>query len=203
VRAAAINSLKAISSDFPASTLSLILENTPPLRGQFALLEALVQSGLPKADCERLAMGKAQEACQLQDAIMALENAEDPDSPAGELIRLVLQERLEQTVQMALLALEPFHDAATIKVIRAGFASGDRRHIANAIEVLGNLEGSNSTRLLLQVLTRMHDDQHARHVPEISTAREAVEWCTKHPDKWLQQCAGYFMQETKTGDARV
>lgn len=203
VREAGINALKAISKDFSASALSLILENTPPLRGQIALLESLVQSGLPKVDCERLAMSKAEEACQLQDAITTMEASKDPDSPAGSLIRLVLQERLEQTVQLALLALEPLYEAGTIKIIRAGFASGDRRHIENAIEVLGNLECCNATKLLLQVLTRMHDDQHAHHAPGIDTITGVIEWCTTHPDKWLQQCAGYFMQETKTGDARV
>ncbi|MDH3980269.1 MAG: MFS transporter [Gammaproteobacteria bacterium] len=203
VREAGVNALKAISEDYSASVLRLILENTPPLRGQIALLESLEQPGLPKVDCERLAINKAEEACQLQDALTTMEAGEGPDSPAGSLIRLVLQERLNQTIQLALLALEPLYEAGTVKIIRAGFASGDRRHIENAIEVLGNLECCNATKLLLQVLTRMHDDQRAYHAPGIDTINGVIEWCATHPDKWLQQCAEYFIQETKTEDARV
>jgi HEAT repeat protein len=203
VRQAGIDSLKAVSKEYSASAFSLILENTPPLRGQFALLESLLQSGLPKADYERMAIIKTKEASQLQDAIAVLDAGKDLDSPAESLIRLVLQERLEQTIQLILLALEPLHDAETIRIVRAGCASGDRRHIENAVEILGNLEASNTINPLMQVLTRMYDYQQARHVPEIDTITQVIEWCSAHPDKWLQQCAGYFMRETTTGDARV
>lgn len=203
VRQAGIESLKAVSKEYSALALSMITENTPSLRGQYALLESLVESGLSKSDCERLALLKAQEAHQLQDGITALESDGDPESPAGSLIKLVLRERLEQTIQLALLAIEPLHDAETIRVIRAGFASGDRRHIENAIEVFGNIEGGTAVKLLMQVMTRIYDHQLEQHETEISTVRELIEWCTTHPDKWLQQCAGYFRQEMETGGARV
>jgi hypothetical protein len=179
------------------------MENTPSLRGQYALLESLVESGLPTSDSEQLATHKAEEAHLLQDGITALESGESPDSPAGSLVRLVLKERLEQTIQLALLAIEPLHDADTIRIIRAGFASGERRHIENAIELLGNIEGSNAIKLLMQVLTRIYDHQQAPHTAEISTVKDIIEWCTTHPDKWLQQCAGYFMQEIEAGGVRV
>ena len=163
VRQAGIRSLKAISDDFPALALGMLEENKPSLRGQHALLESLVASGLPKSDCERLALLKAQEAHRLQDGITALETGEEPGSPAGSLVKLVLRERLEQTIQLALLALEPLHDAETIRIIRAGFASGEQRHIENAIEAFGNIEGSAAVKLLMQVMTRIYDHQQQRH----------------------------------------
>ncbi len=203
VRQAAITSLQAISTDFTASVLALILENAAPLRGQLALLESVVKSGLSKTDCEQLAQTKAEEATRLQDAIATLDAAHDGNPDAGSLMKLVLRERLEQTLQLALLALEPLHEEGTMNIIRAGFASGDQRHIENAIEALDNLEGSGVIKNLSRILSRLHDRSQVPQGSEMKTVRDVVDWCTGHPDEWLQQCAAYFVQQANAGGARV
>ena len=203
VRQAGVNSLKAISSNFAEKVHHLILDNKVPIRGQFALLAALEGSGLPKAGFEELATSKAREAGQIQDAVQVLKDAEKSGSTTGMLVRLVLEERLEQTIQLALMALEPLHEPGIINIIRAGFSSRDERHIANAGEALNNLEGGHATKLLQQVLTGLHDSQGSRHVPAFSTMTEVIEWCTAHADDWLQQCARQFLHQSTTANAHV
>jgi hypothetical protein len=203
VRQAGIDSLKSISSNFAEKAYNLILDNKAPIRGQFSLLAALEASGLPNTGFEQLATSKAREAGQIQDAIQVLKNTEKSGSTTGMLVRLVLEERLEQTIQLALMALEPLHKPGIINIIRAGFSSRDERHIANAGEALNNLEGGHATRLLQQVLTGLHDNQESRHTPAFNTITEVIEWCTAHADDWLQQCAGQFQHESKIANAHI
>ncbi|UCC55705.1 MAG: MFS transporter, partial [Gammaproteobacteria bacterium] len=143
VSQAGVDSLKATSNNFVEEVYRLIQDNEVPMRGQFVLLAALVEAGLPRSGYEQLASNKAREASRFQDAIQVLGSAEESGSTTGTLVRMVLEERLEQTVQLALMALEPLHAPGTIETIRAGFSSQDERHIANAAEALGNLEGDN------------------------------------------------------------
>lgn len=203
VRQAGIDSLKSTSADFGAAVLDTILDNRAPLRGQSALLEAMVDSGLSKTDAERVAVSKAGEARQLQDAIQVLENTGKFATPAGLLVRLVLKERLEQILQLALLALEPLYEPGIIHTIRAGFSSHDQRHIANAGEALDSLQGGQAIKLLQQILAGLHDHRKTRHSPEFASITEVIDWCTTHTDEWLQQCAAYLLRETIDEEARV
>jgi hypothetical protein len=203
VRQAGVDALKAVSKDFAEEALTLILDDHTPMRGQFALLAALADSGLPKSGFEQLAASKAREAGRLQDAIQVLKNTEEPGSTAGMLVRLVLEERLEQTVQLALMAIEPLHEPGMIKIIRAGFSSKDERHIANAAEILNNLDGGYAVKLLQEVLTGQLDNQDSRRTPAFTTISEVIAWSAAHADAWLRQCAGHFLKEKETGSVHV
>lgn len=203
VRQAGVDSLKTISSNFSETAYKLILDNKAPIRGQFTLLAELERSGLPKAGFEELAASKAREASRFQDAIEVLKNAENSGSTTGMLVRLVLEERLEQTIQLALMALEPLYEPGIINIIRAGFSSRDERHIANAAEALNNLEGGHAIKLLKEVLTSLLDNQGSQQAPAFNTITEVMEWCAAHTDDWLQQCAEHSLREAHTASARV
>lgn len=203
VRQAGVDSLKAISRNFPDTAQQLILDNKAPLRGQFTLLAALSESGFPKSGFEQLAAGKAREALKYQDAIQVLKNSQESDSTAGNLLRLVLEERLEQTIQLALLALESLYEPGTIKTIQAGFSSRDERHIANASEILNSLEGDHTIKQLQQVLTGLFDHESSRRPPAFNTLTEVIEWCASHADEWLKQCAGQFQHEPEAANAHA
>lgn len=204
VRQSGLESLKATTADFRTAALDTILENRAPLRGQFALLETLVEAGLSKTDAEQVAIRKAAEARSLQDALETLEAAGGyPATPAAQLVRVVLKERLEQIIQLALLALEPLYEPGLINTIRAGFSSRDPRHIANAGEALDSLQGGRATRLLQQILCGLHDHRDSQYQPEFASITEVIDWCAAHTDEWLRQCATYLMSQTQDREARV
>jgi hypothetical protein len=204
VRQAGVDSLKATSNNFVEEVYNLIQDNKVPIRGQFVLLAALTEAGLSRSHFEELANSKAREARRFQDATQVLSKAEKSGSTTGMLVRMVLEERLEQTVQLALMALEPLHAPGTIETIRAGFSSQDERHIANAAEALSNLEdGNGAIKLLQQVLNGRFDTHESGLTPEFRTITEAMEWCASHADEWLQQCARYVFHDLKTGPVHV
>jgi hypothetical protein len=119
------------------------------------------------------------------------------------LVRLVLEERLEQTIQLALMALEPLYEPGIINIIRAGFSSRDERHIANAGEALNNLEGGHAIKLLKEVLTSLLDNQGSQQAPAFKTITEVMEWCAAHTDEWMQQCAEHSLREAHPASAHV
>ena len=116
-------------------------------------------------------------------------------SSALALVSYTLHERLEQTVQLALLALEPLHEPGIIATIRAGFSSGDPRHAANACEALFNLDNQHVASRLRDILLQTLDHQHARNcTTAFSNPQQVLEWCTSHKDDWLRTCAHEALQ---------
>ena len=197
VRDAALRSLDRSAADYRETVLHWLHDNYGSPRAQLALLDSLKHRELPDTLYENLALRKADEACKLHSAYTLLNrtSSRHPESSALVLASHTLHERLEQTVQIALLALEPLHEPGIIATIRAGFSSGDARHAANACEALFNLDNQQVASRLRDILLQTLDHQHARNcAATFSTAEQVLEWCARQKDDWLQTCARAALQ---------
>ena len=196
VRQAALgNLLQQFPGDFREIALGWIFDNRGKPRAQQVLINYLQQNGLPDRTCEDIAGRKADVAGRLHDALTALASAPAPDngSTALELLEQALRERLEQAIQLALLALSPLHEPGTIAVIRAGFSSGDIRHVANAIEALGNLENRRIADRLHAILQDSMGMTHREHTSVFDDLQSLLKWCLEQPDSWLRECARHAL----------
>jgi hypothetical protein len=197
VRDAALRSLDESAGDYRETVLHWLRENYGSPRAQLALLESLRHLGLSDTAYENLAIQKANQAGKLQAAHTLLDSSStrNQESPALVILRYALSERLEQTVQLALLALEPLHEPGIIGVIRAGFTSGDARHAANACEALCNLENQQFASQLHGILLQSIDRQQAGNSNTLfGTPQQVLEWCVRQKDDWLQYCARAALQ---------
>lgn len=171
-----------------------IVENRGTPRSQQSALNALARHRPASEVFERIAALKVKEAGSLFRAleIIRREYGKQSRPDAVELLKVILQERVTQALDLALMAMENFEDRAAIAAIRAGLASGDRRHIAHACEALHNLHNHALSAPLIAVIDPAGVDegkQRDTHGEAPETARDVIAWCVAHPDAWLRECA--------------
>jgi HEAT repeat protein len=172
-----------------------ILENRGFPRAQQSALGALSRYRLPGEVFKRIAESKVHEASKLAHALRVIQSdyeANTRTDPVLELLAIVLQERVSQVLDLALMAMENFEDPATITAVRAGLATNDRRHIAHACEALHNLHDHTLTAPLIALVDNTGFEKRDANVAQEDTfqnAREVIAWCMHHPDAWLRECA--------------
>jgi len=116
------------------------------------------------------------------------------EDPCQQLLRFTLKEQLEQTIELALLALEPLYEPGLIGIIRAGFGSGDARHVANACEALENLDRQPLTAGLSDLLQRSVSNDFSHEKGIFHSLDDVVKWCATHRNNWLQICGNRALQ---------
>lgn len=197
VRDAALNLLEESEGRSQAVELLIrwILDNRGFPRAQQSVLKALSGYRLPEDGFQRIAESKVNEATALWRALRVLRHergTQDPQNETLALLELVLQERVKQVLDLALMAMENFEDRGAVAAIRAGLASPDRRQIAHACEALHNLRDHALTAPLIAIVDSTgFEKKEAREArgPSFQNSRDVVAWCTAHPDTWLRECA--------------
>jgi len=204
VRMAALAALRAANPDFRKHALSWIDSGAGGLRAQQELLASLAGSTLPRPVFEAIARNKLQAARKLQAAQLKLdEHAAQHTGAAFSILRYTLHEQLEQTIEMALLAMEPLYEPGLIRIIRAGFTSGDMRHIANAIEALENLPDQEIVAGLAEILHQVTGNTPAGGTVIFRHLDEALAWCADHANDWLRECATGAMQGVQANSSHA
>jgi len=202
VRKAALEALRGVTGDFEKTALAWIEDDRGSLRAQQELLGSLLQGRLPRTVFEEIARSKSRAAAQLQAALQLLEaQAGQNGETAFSILRYTLQEQLGQTIELALLAMEPLYEPGSIATIRAGFNSGDARHVANACEALGNLPGQEHVATLSAILQQDSGTATAGETTIFNQLEEALAWCAGHSNDWLRQCGRRALQAA--GPARA
>jgi len=195
VRKAGIAILRSVSKDYNESALQWIFGNQASLRAQETLMTSLMNAHLPTSIYEEIAQIKSREILLLQDALAILEqDNEITVNSARPLLQYTLKEQLDQTIELVLLALESLYDKETIRIIHAGFACGDSRHIANACEVLGNLVKNSSIDNLCDALQRASGEDPGHWKPRFASVDEVLQWCVNHGNNWLSECGKQALQ---------
>ena len=193
VRQAGIETMKATTDGYEDLALQWIMDNQGSLRAQQALLKPLLDSGLDKTVFADIARKKSEEAQILGQALSIM------DADAGglnclELLRITLKEQLDQNIDLALLALEPLYEPGLIAIIRAGFASGDARHVANACEALENLDKQAITAGLSVMLQKSVSNDFSTDDSLFKSLEDVVNWCVNHRNNWLNLCGDQALQ---------
>jgi len=174
-----------------------ILDNRGFPRAQQSALTALTRFWLPGEVFERIADSKVREAGELSRALRVIRRergAGTGSRPESALLEIVMQERIAQILDLAIMAMENFEDPAAIAAIRAGLASHDRRHIAQACEAMHNLHHHALTGPLIALVDNTgHEKKVARDAQGhlFQSTPGVITWCLSHPDSWLRECAAY------------
>ncbi len=171
-----------------------VLDNRGFPRAQQSALAALKHYRLPEEVFERIADAKVRMAGDLTRALRVLrrEAGDGGRDPVTPLLEMVMQERIAQTLDLALMAMENFEDPAAVAAIRAGLASRERRHVAQACEALHNLHHHALTAPLIALIDDAGSgSREARRAPAdaFRDTRDVIAWCLGHPDAWLRECA--------------
>ena len=190
VRKAVIAALQSVENDYVAQASRRIIENHGTPRSQQALLDSLMKLDLPNPLFESIALEKSRDACRLKSALERLDDSSTARHEALQLLKLTLGERLQATINLALRALEPLYDSGVVATIREGIASGDARHVANAIEALHSLDDRRVTPWLLDALGGDTIAHKTGTDHEFRTLGEVLDWCRARQDDWLRHCAG-------------
>lgn len=176
-----------------------ILQNSGSTRAQEAALRVLLQHRPPRDVLERIALGKAEDARALALALGLLKGTAMPRESALELMEYVLEERLRQTIDLSLQAIEHVENPAAIGSIRAGLQSGDRRCMANAAEAVRHLDNKKLAAVLGGLLDsvgpagKMAADQTHR----FQDIKDMLSWCRAGKDPWLRSCAEHAMSAAR------
>ncbi|MGB5339516.1 MAG: hypothetical protein WBO06_10520 [Gammaproteobacteria bacterium] len=202
VRTAGIDTLRADAANYEELALEWISASHGSLRAQQTLLVSLLDAGLGATIFEDIVRSKSEAALQLQEAAGILgRETNEATASARALLEYTLKEQRDQTIELALQALEPLYDTDTIGIIRAGFISGDMRYVASACEVLGSLDNQDMIASLGDALQRSvggdagQDDRYFKSIDDVLT------WCAQHNNHWLRLCGQQALAATGTGAA--
>jgi len=190
---AALRVLAESAGDFEQRFFAWLNQGGASPREQQRVLKALTRHPVARLPFEEFAERKLKEAIVMSQALRVLGRDPRPATNASKLVRIVLAERLTQTFEVALVAMENLGDGHSIRIVTLGLKSKDARHVARAKEALSNIANSRLSAQLGQLLAGAEGAAEAA-ATRFASANDALEWCRTHADAWLQLCAVHALQ---------
>jgi hypothetical protein len=182
-----------MSAEPVAELVRLACDRTLPPRTRDQALQALLAQRAARVDFQVVADHGLQEAESLRAALEQVEK-QRPAQGALALLAIVLRERVRAGVELALAALEGIENRETIRVIRAGLASGERRHVAAALEALTHSVHRDLAERLARLL---RNEAPAGGVAPAADLGAALHGLAQH-DEWLRTCAEWARRSMAT-----
>ena len=187
-RQQAINSLVSENDDTDLIATQWLVENnnyTTP-RAQHSLLVHCLKSGLQTATLKNIVASKTELARLYYDAKQILVRFKN-QSPYHYLTYTTVTERIDQTIQLLLGALQHIEQQELVEVANAAIISRDPLLIASACDALKNLNNKTLSDLLIDLL---QDDFELKtnYILSFNNLAYTLEWCSKQDD-WLHDCA--------------
>ncbi len=184
----ALRVLAESAGDFEQRLFAWLNEDGASPREQQRVLESLSRHPVARLPFEEFAERKLQEANVMSQALRVLERDPGPASQTSKLVKIVLAERLSQTFEVALVAMENLGDSHTIRIVSLGLKSQDARQVARAKEALSSIANSRLGAQLGHLLAGV-EDAAAVGAPRFGSVNDALGWCRAHADAWLRACA--------------
>ena len=157
------------------------------------MLEYLMNAGADAGTMLAISLSLANDARKLRQASIYLKNSGLQDSPEVTLLSHALEERVIDTTDLSLFAIQTSNHDGDIAVIRAGLNSNDSRQFSNACELLTMLNNRELTDLILPLFEEVYTGKKNRHenmlFDNISTL---ITWIQNRSDPWLSECANHF-----------
>ena len=192
---AALRVLAESVGDFEQRLFAWLNQSGVSPREQQRVLESLARQPVARLQFEEFAERKLHEAKVMSQALHVLERDPRSVTKASKLVRIVLSERLTQTFEVALLAMEHLGDGHSIRIVSLGLKSKDARQVARAKEALSSIANSRLAAQLGQLLSG-EDGAAAAGAPHFASVDQVLEWCRTHTDAWLRRCAVHALQPT-------
>jgi HEAT repeat protein len=160
-----------------------IIDSRVSPRAQESILRCIIDKCHSQPLLQSIVRTKSREARRL---LVAERQLSRKGTTELELVCLILKERQEQLIRLALLALEQLEPSVTVATIRAGLLSGDRSHRAHAAEALRQI----SNRELGTLLGNLIDPREATPAKlPLDTIRSTLHGCIERADPWLQSAS--------------
>ncbi len=194
VRAAAAQFRFLSGDDTRREAFEWIMQSRISPRAQESILRCVIDRCDSPSLLESIVRTRIDDARQLLLVQRQLhdQHATGAHRAALELVGLILQERHDQLIQLALLALEHLENPVTVATIRAGLLSGDRAHIANACEALRYINNRPLGALLGDLL---ETPEHEMAAVPADTLRSILTWCSKRADPWLRSASLHALKD--------
>lgn len=194
VRQSAVNSLIQPEQDKVGKLHHYIQQQDLSNRAMLSLISKMIEIGAPTSMLEELALDKARETMGYFIGLQVLGNLKPDEIQNYELIHMVLEERVQQSIDLVLLMLTPLESNDRMGVVRAAIQSKDARYVGSASEVVRHLHN----RAIAQILGDILEDKPCRPDKEyrnvfskLETVRDVLSWCRSQGDRWLVSCAEY------------
>lgn len=158
-------------------------------RHQQALIKVLLTHNIDRDILEEVAYKKAKEALELNQ-ILDILSCNDKSSSSAQITFHAIRERIQEYIDLSLLAMEALEQPENIHVIREGLKSKDTRHIANAHEVITNFKSKRITEILSALIDNSNNNKTSYSLRnKINNVSQALAWCSNHNDPWIRYCA--------------
>ena len=158
-------------------------------RYQDALIKVLLRHNVDRNLFEEIAYRKAEEALELNQ-ILGILSCANKSSSSAQITIYAIEERIQEYIDLALLAMQALEHPEDIYIIREGLKSKDSRHIANAHEIITNFKNKRITSILSALIDKTNDKITACSLgTKIKDVSHALAWCANHNDPWIKYCA--------------
>jgi HEAT repeat protein len=157
-----------------------------------SVLGHLLKLRPPRTVIEEVARCLAVQAQEYVQARTYLQNGSGNTAggqTAYQILLMVLVERAQHLVDLALMAIGSVDDPEGLRLIRAGLRSHDRRHIASAREALRYIGNRDVANILDGVLDAIEQDNEPGPTEvDDSASRELLVRLSGYGDPWLREC---------------
>lgn len=191
---AALATLHPWDEDVDALLSRWLCDESARPRAQEVALDYLKSHGLLAHRLPAVAEHKIAAAEAMAQILSILDQPGHPrgGEDARALFRIVLRERIEQSIALALSALESVADPHRMRIVRTSLRGRDRRQVARAIEALSHVKLPLAAARLRDVLLFMSGAPQTRFRVFADTPA-AMRWAVQSADAWLRQCAEFAM----------
>jgi hypothetical protein len=194
LRASLIGTLKGIDGELEHMLTHYVFGNNCPPEPQSVLLDAANALELiPHSQLQELACNYANEACNYASALIILRQ-KDNLSQSERLLCDILLERKCQYMHLALQTLDPLCAHGQITAIQAALHSKYSRHIANACEILNNIENQPAVKLLIPLFQDALPNPELLTGIELNNCDNVLDWVTSRKDVWINQVATIHLE---------
>ena len=158
-------------------------------RYQEALIKVLLKNNVEHDYFEEIAYVKSREALELNEILRILSCAEKSSS-STQITIYAVEERIQEYIDLTLLAMQALEHPDDIYIIREGLKSKDSRHIANANEVITHFKNKRISETLSTLIDKSNYKVTTCMLgSKIKDVSHALIWCANHNDPWISYCA--------------
>ena len=199
VRSTAIKILASSQADDIAYIQHLLInKHTGSPRSIQAMLEYLMNAGTNFSTMSSISLSLASDARKLKLASLYLKGSKLKNLPEVTLLIHALEERVIDTIDLSLFAIQASTHEQDIAVIRAGLSSHDNRQFSNACELLTMLNNKELAELLLPLFEESTSINKGRHENKpFDNINELSTWIQHRSDPWLNECLSFFSATLK------
>ncbi len=167
-------------------------------RARDAMINSLIEYGVSAEQMFSVSLAMAEDALQMHKAAKLLEKEDSNLMPGLIVLHHAIEERKHDLIDLALLALQSSSHDSDIEVIRAGLKSRDKRHFANACELLSMISQGKLTSSLLQVFEDVGEKKSLNKEESFQSVGDILQWIIEGTDPWLKECVAYINSKSSS-----